>query len=337
MLTLRKRGKTWHVRGTVRVGRKVRDVNEHSTGCRERPAAEAYKSKLEHEIREELLHGAAGRAQELRLAAVLLSYIERPGLSNKEVWYAGQLGEVIGDRTARDLLLAWQQFLAKRCPGLAPATVNRFRSVLVAALNHGGIGVPRDLRPLKVRNVRLRYLTRAHQEALLAAHDPHARPIALLLCYTGARTQEALQVQWPDVDLGRGTVLFTRTKSGRARMVPLPDRVREALAELWRSQGRPTDGHVFRNRRGQPYSDHRTRANVGGNPLYKVHAAACRRAGIRDFTPHDWRHHWASWCVMSGIDLPTVQRLGGWATLQMVERYAAVDVEHMAAAVRKLA
>jgi integrase len=94
---------------------------------------------------------------------------------------------------------------------------------------------------------------------------------------------------------------------------------------------------VFLNVRGQPYADTRDYSLPGGNPIRKAHATACRRAGIRDFTPHDWRHHWASWCVMSGVDLVTLKRMGGWTTLAMVDRYAALDTEHMAAAIRKLA
>ena len=95
--------------------------------------------------------------------------------------------------------------------------------------------------------------------------------------------------------------------------------------------------HVFLNVRGQPYADTRDYALPGGNPLRRAHATACRRVGVRNFTPHDWRHHWASWCVMSGVDLVTLKRMGGWASLAMVDRYAALDTEHMAAAVRKLA
>ncbi len=48
------------------------------------------------------------------------------------------------------------------------------------------------------------------------------------------------------------------------------------------------------------------------------------------------RHHWASWCVMSGIDLETIKRMGGWKSLRMVERYTAVSTEDMAAAVTKI-
>ena len=47
--------------------------------------------------------------------------------------------------------------------------------------------------------------------------------------------------------------------------------------------------------------------------------------------------HWASWCVMVGIDLETIRRMGGWKTLEMLQRYAAVSTDHMAEAMKKLA
>lgn len=40
--------------------------------------------------------------------------------------------------------------------------------------------------------------------------------------------------------------------------------------------------------------------------------------------------------VEEGIDLETIRRLGGWRSLDMVTRYAAVSTEHMDAAVAKL-
>ena len=101
-------------------------------------------------------------------------------------------------------------------------------------------------------------------------------------------------------------------------------------------RGGPTD-HVFLSARGRPYGDTRTYKLPGGNPLRKAHDTACRRAGVQNFTVHDWRHHWASWCVMSGIDLPTIQRMGGWAGLRMVERYVALSTDHMAEAIRRIA
>jgi integrase len=342
VLTLRRRGKVFHVRGSIRYGKEVREIKEHSTGCSERSAAEAYVHKLETEIRDEILHGAAGRARRLTCAEAMHLYLERPGgLHRMDVWRLGELGEVLGDVTIARVLDGWSDFQQQRCAGLAPATVDRFRATLQAALNHTGRAqgfAPPKIPPVRFSNERIRWLTKPQQEAMLAAYAEHARPIALMLCFQGCRTQEALQLQWEDVSLDRATVWFGRTKTGVPRTVALHARVLEALMAL----SGPRQGHVFRSIRKDaqgnrlPYADTRDYKLPGGNPLRRVHGTACRKAMVRDFTVHDWRHHFASWCVMSGVDLPTLQRLGGWKDIRMVVRYAAVSTEHMAEAMARV-
>ncbi len=341
MLTLRKRGRFWHCRGTVRVGRKKQVVAEHSTGSRERQASEAYKAKLEYEIGQELLHGPAARRRQSSVAEALQVYLDRPGgLHRMDVWRIGELNDVLGDYDVADVAEGWRVFKTARCSGRAPATVERFRATLQAALNHAaadwGIDAPR-LAKIKFQNARLRYLTSDERERLLAAYPAHVRPIMLTLAYQGCRTQEALQLQWRDVDLAAARLFFPRTKNGDPRIVAMHSRVRAALGELAAARGPRREGHVFQNRLGRPYADTRDYKYPGGNPLRKAHETACKRARISDFRIHDWRHHWASWCVMSGIDFETIKRMGGWKSFRMVERYSAVSDDHMAAAIAKLA
>ena len=59
-------------------------------------------------------------------------------------------------------------------------------------------------------------------------------------------------------------------------------------------------------------------------------------AGLVDFHWHDLRHTFASRCVMSGVDLRTLQQLLGHKTLQMVVRYTHLSQSHELAAVEKL-
>lgn len=47
------------------------------------------------------------------------------------------------------------------------------------------------------------------------------------------------------------------------------------------------------------------------------------------------RHTWASHQAMAGMPLRTLQQLGGWASLAMVERYAHFCEKHAAAAVER--
>jgi site-specific recombinase XerD len=68
---------------------------------------------------------------------------------------------------------------------------------------------------------------------------------------------------------------------------------------------------------------------------------ALKRAGndpslLDGYTWHGNRHTFASRLVMTGVDLRTVQELGGWRTLGMVERYAHLSPTHLHAAVERL-
>jgi integrase len=172
---------------------------------------------------------------------------------------------------------------------------------------------------------RVRFLTAEQADHLIECYAEHVRPIIRLFRYQGARTQEALQLQWPHVDFPRATLFFERTKNGEPRTVPMHPAVAQELEAIWLKRGKPDLGHVFLNRLGKPYADTRDRLWPGGNPLAKAHATAIARMAKRrtplrpnggeDFRIHDWRHHWASHCVMSGMDLLTLKRLGGWTPL----------------------
>ena len=54
-------------------------------------------------------------------------------------------------------------------------------------------------------------------------------------------------------------------------------------------------------------------------------------------TPHVLRHTFASRLAMAGADLRTIQKLGGWQSLKMVERYAHLSPSHKSEAVERLA
>src|SRR5260370_39810859 len=137
MLTVRKRGRFWHVRGSVRVGKETRSVQEHSTGCDRKEDAEAYRSRLEAELRHELLYGAGRKAGRMTVADAGLRYVNRPGgVKSYDLWRVGQLNEIMGDYSIARAAEGWSEFKRARCAALAPATVERFRAVLQAVLNY---------------------------------------------------------------------------------------------------------------------------------------------------------------------------------------------------------
>lgn len=62
----------------------------------------------------------------------------------------------------------------------------------------------------------------------------------------------------------------------------------------------------------------------------KAWYSALERAGIGDFRWHDLRHAWASWHVQGGTPLYVLQEMGGWASAEMVRRYAHLAADHLA-------
>ena len=339
-LSIRKRGEVWHARGTVRVGKESIEVREFSTGSRSRTGALYVAAAEEARIRQEHLEGSAGRARRLTLGDCFAVYLSRPGgLQPYDVARVAQLNEAIGDRKLADVPAAWQEWL-KHHPRQSAGTVQRWRTILAAALRMGceahGLPAPKLPAVKQSREVRVVYLSPVERERLLAAYPPHASRPVLLLAYQGMRTQEALRLDWRAVDWARNALHMRAdmTKTGRGRTVPMHERVRAMLAELWENAGCPHAGPVFLSSRRQPYQDTR---GIGGNPLKKQHALACRKAGVVGFRVHDWRHDFAARCVMSGMDLYTLMRIGGWTSLRMVERYSSISAEHAREAMGRVA
>ncbi len=81
-------------------------------------------------------------------------------------------------------------------------------------------------------------------------------------------------------------------------------------------------------RKGGPWKQHRS--------IRTAFATACKRAKLSDVTPHVIRHTFASRLVMRGADLRTVQELGGWKSLAMVQRYAHLSQDHKRQAIELL-
>ena len=114
-------------------------------------------------------------------------------------------------------------------------------------------------------------------------------------------------------------------KSGKVRTVPMNRDVFAALEALRPIDPQP-DAPVFRRRDGCPLRSIRT-----------VFEKACRRAGLHRVRIHSLRHTFATRLVEASVDLRTVQDIGGWSSLSLIERYAHVAAQRKAEAVERLA
>lgn len=170
---------------------------------------------------------------------------------------------------------------------------------------------------------------------LLRELADHQRPMVLFAAHTGMRQSNVLGLEWSRVDMRRrlAWVFAIDTKANKTISVPLND---VAMSVLEGQQGKH-QRYVFVYQ-GRPISETKT-----------SFLKACVRAGLGQFTDtanpdnkrgftrqytglrwHDLRHTFASWHAMSGTPLQVVKELGGWSSMQMVERYAHLTQSHLA-------
>jgi integrase len=117
-------------------------------------------------------------------------------------------------------------------------------------------------------------------------------PLFILIgLYTGRRKEAILSLRWPQVDLNAGRIDFDiagRKRTNKKRgTVRIPARL---LPHLRRARLRGGDlGFVL----------HDHGARIGD--IKKGFAAACKRAGLENVSPHTLRHTAATWLMQKGV------------------------------------
>ena len=111
------------------------------------------------------------------------------------------------------------------------------------------------------------------------------------------RLREATSLTWHDIDFDRGIIIVTGGESGTKnyenRVVPMTDALRSLLLRL--KGERPAN--AGRDDRVIPINDAKT--TIG---------KTCKRLEFPQFTHHDFRHFFATTCIESGVDIPTISR-----------------------------
>lgn len=334
MLSLRKRGQYWYLRGHVRVGKKTLKVAEHSSGFADKPSAERYRAHIQIEKQDELLEGAASVRRKIAFAEAALFYIDQAPRHASELSRIRQLSETFGLLRLSEIdATAFAEFAREVLPGRSNNTIERARVTLAGIYKSAGVKFP-EITCYSEWAERIRWLPHDRADRLVGWYPAHVKPIALVARYCGLRASENLLMECGQCDPAwgaHGAFQIRNPKNGRDRVVPWTADVR--LEVLKRLGGKCDSDRLWLKPDGEPYADTRM---IGGNPVRRSHTTACRDAGIKDFTWHDWRHHWATWALQPvdrggfGWDLLELAKVGGWEDLASVKRYAAVMLDRVA-------
>jgi len=262
-------------------------------------------------------------------------WLEIYSKQNKRSWARDELsvrhlkrffgGKILQDIGPEDI----ERFkAARKAEGVTPATVNRelacLKTIFNKAIEWGRVesSPAAKVKKFREQNQKERILTENEARRLLEACGPGLRPIIIIGLNTGMRKDEILALKWANIDFAKAHIFIEDSKSGRSRYVPMNLQVYKVLKSL------PRKGdYIFFN----PETKDRIK------DVKTAFRAACRRAGIKGLRFHDLRHSAASWMVEAGVDLVTISKILGHASIQMTMRYAHPTPENMRRAVEKLA
>lgn len=248
-------------------------------------------------------------------------------------WLSKHLAGKPLDSIATDLLTQLARKLSK--DGLANGTVNRYMAAASAILQHargrGWLIAAPKIPHLKEPRRRVRFLKDEEEaDRLIAELSAHVRPMARFALATGMRRHNVTHLEWAQIDMRRRGAWYhpDEMKAGRPlwchfnadALTVLRERRDALTARRKAGKAKPGDERWVFAYRGAPVHDVTTRAWHD----------ACKRAKVHDFTFHDFRHTWASWHVQRGTPLEVLKELGGWQSIEMVQKYAHLAPSHVA-------
>lgn len=207
-----------------------------------------------------------------------------------------------------------------------PATVNRYlsylRAVMLAAAREW-LWIPQSPKfaLLDEGDWRMRFLTPPEFERLANALPEPYRACARFAVTTGLRRSNVFGLRWDMLSMQGGLTVATFPQQVMKNGLPFSIPLSPTAQAVVRGQMGKHETLVFPRSDGQQLQD---------IPA-KMWKAVLAEAKLEDVRWHDLRHTWASWLRQAGVSIDRLKELGGWKSQKMVERYAHLNVSHLAA------
>ncbi len=293
--------------------------------------SDIYRQRTEHDAS---LSAGSKLRREIAVKAILKTW---PELATRDVrrltptdcqtWAARALREGTGfvAPNAKTIRQGMSSSAFNKC-------VDALRAILEVARELGVIykNPAADICKARVKQKRLELPSAKHfQEIVQRIATAGARwsidcaDLVRFLAYSGARLREATALQWKQVNALRNEITIPGTKTGTSyRIIPIFPALGALLAEM-------------KTRRGVESED---------APILRVGSSrgalesACKAIGLEPINHHDLRHLFATRCIESGVDIPTVSRWLGHSDggALAMKTYGHLRQEHSAAQAAKV-
>ena len=331
-----RRGRIWWMRFTHR-GQQVR----RSTKAIQKSKA----LEFEREVRYALDHPSQRLHQESQQKTfndLMDQYLtehskamKRPSSHRRDLSLAAHLREAFGPKSLEEISPKWivAYKSQRRQEGAASRTINLELSLMRHAFNKALKEYEWvDKNPVaQVSHERVtltmeRWLREDEEERLLACSPSWLRDVIVFAINTGLRQGEILNLQWPRVDMFRKAITIVEQKNQAIDTLPLNRKALEVI--IRRTKLRPNaSAYVFSTSTGTKHN---------ARNLLRRFYQACQEADVQSCRFHDLRHTFATRLIQRGVDLYTVEKLGRWKSLSMVQRYAHHNPESLRPGVNQL-
>lgn len=340
MATIFKRGKTWYIDYRQNGERVQRSLGVHS-----KRLAELKKGEIELNIERGVLGlgkrvGSSTEAFE-SFQAEIVDKKSPPWQKRMEqlirpfrTWVLERRDQLVVKLSASDI----EKFLGERRKQISDKTLNEELAIIKRFFQWA---VDREY---LAKNPAAKIDRYKHNQKAVRIFSPaelnliwrHASPTQLpyyqVLLLTGMRDGELRNLEWVDVDLANHQVFVRvkedwKPKTGRGRIVPISPALHELLGCRERC-----GKYVFTTSTGkrwvpprQPWVDllNRIREKEGVDLRGQV-------------SIHTFRHTFATFCLMGGVDIKTVSDILGHTSVKMTERYLHLLPDHRLSAIRKV-
>lgn len=286
-------------------------LTDHVAAKRKPATADHYKLILHNHVLPALGNRKADQVTAVDIARLHARMRERPYLANRTVAVIGSLYSFAGRRR----LLLPAGFNPARNLDKYPER-GRERFLTTAELTRLGdalreaetIGIPCDVDDTKPT---AKHAPKNRRTVI----GQHAAAAIRLLLFCGARLREILHLRWEHVDLERGLLFLTDSKTGKKAIV-LNAPAMAVLAALPRVGGYVIAGQDAGTDEEKPRAD-----------LNKPWRAVRKRAELEGVRLHDLRHTHASIGAGAGLGLPIIGKLLGHTKAATTQKYAHLDVD----------
>ncbi|HHV82745.1 MAG TPA: tyrosine-type recombinase/integrase [Tepidanaerobacter syntrophicus] len=185
------------------------------------------------------------------------------------------------------------------------------------------------IEPVKVKQKERDYLTEEEFNKLAAAiKQPVIRTAVETMFYTGGRMSEIIHLKLDDVNLEEKVIHITKGKGGKARDIPINDKLCDILKNYIEN---------IRDAKSSRFFALKSTGKVSSSYVNRLIKEAAYEVGLKkDVSAHILRHSFGTNLLEKGASVVSIQKLLGHANLAVTTRYLHQDMNKLSDTVNLL-